>query len=122
MGDHHEHEAPEGENVILSANNDEFITSVEQGIQPDSLDYRSLLFWNVLGIVVVIGLIIFAVELQQHTSLERQRAVANSVEYIDITNLKNAQNEKLNSFGLNNAEDGIYHIPIDKAIENMVNE
>lgn len=122
MSDDHAHEAPQGENVILSANNDEFIASVEQGLQPDSMDYKKIFFWNVMGIITVIVLIIFAVEFQQHSTMEFQRSVANNAEYIDISNLRNAQTEKLNSFGLNDAENGVYHIPIEVAIEKMTEQ
>ena len=108
-----------GDDVTLETVDSSFAGAVNHGVNDDAMDYRTLFFWSGLGIatviVFVIGLIFFA----QFSFFNAQRTVSENSSYLEITEMRASQTEQLNSFGVVDLEDGVYHVPIDEAIKNI---
>ena len=108
-----------GEEVTLETQDSLFAGAVNHGVNDDTIDYGKLFFWSGIGIVTVI---VFVVALMYFAQFSFNNALMNasvSSTYMEITKLKADQNEQLNSFGVVDLEDGVYHIPIDEAIKKV---
>ena len=117
--DHDDH-APAGVDVEISSANDEFVVAVGEGVTNDSLPYSKLGMWITIGLTTVVALIVFASQLQEYMTLQKERRVSNASTYTEITRLQAEQNEQLNSFGVVDGDNGVYSVPIDSAINKML--
>lgn len=110
------------ESVLLSADNEKFYYDVEYGVTKDDLNFNKLIFWSslIVGLVIImsIGLVFFA----EYSLFDTQKQVSQSSPASQANELKFEQMQELNSFGIVDPENGIYRIPIDSAINKMVNE
>lgn len=105
--------------VSIKSEDDSFAHAVSHGVQDDSLNYKILFFWSGLGIVTVTFVVVALIYFAQWSVLEAQRNVSNTTSYLEITKLKADQEAELNSYGVVDLEKGVYHIPIDKAIDKI---
>ncbi len=114
-------EAKESDEVTLEVT-DDFAGSYEFGATPDKLNYGRLVFWSVFGTAVVLLMIVSIMYIYDYSfqSIQSQRS-AESI-YYDITELKERDQARLDSFGVVDLEEGIYHIPIDSAIARIVTD
>ncbi|MBO6523664.1 MAG: hypothetical protein JJ971_07570 [Balneolaceae bacterium] len=108
-----------GEEVTLETEDSSFARAVNHGVNDDSMDYGKLYFWSGLGTFAVIVFVVALMFFAQFSFLSAQRNASASSTYLEITKLKADQNEQLNSFGVVDLEDGVYHIPIDEAINKV---
>lgn len=106
--------------VSINSEDENFAHAVSHGVEDDSLNYSRLFFWSGLGVVTVTFFIVVLIFFAQYSVLEAQRTVSNTTSYLEITKLKADQEAELNSYGVVDLEKGIYHIPIDKAIDKIV--
>lgn len=109
------------EEVALDAS-ENFIASVNYGANFDNLNYRRLLFWSVFGIAVIVIFVQSIIFIYDYTQSSATQLSSEQSQFYDIDELKQNDQETLNSFGVVDAEAGIYRIPIDSAITQIANE
>jgi len=107
--------------VELEVTTEEFSDAIKFGASIDNLNMKRLTFWTIFGTFLVLIMVIGIVKVYDHTiSTTQQEASGKSIFY-DISELKQNDNEILNSFGVVDPDEGIYRIPIDSAISITVN-
>lgn len=109
------------EEVSLDASED-FIASVNYGANFDNLNYRRLTFWSIFGIAVIVIFVQSIIFIHEYTQSSAVQLRSEQSQFYNIEEIKKNDQETLNSFGIVNAEDGIYRIPIDSAITQIANE
>jgi hypothetical protein len=115
------HHGPEGEDYIVDVTDEDLFNSVKEGIQNDFMNYKMLTGWILIGIVTVIGLVIIATQLEGYTKFQKMMSAAGQTENLQVNQLEAEQQTRLNSYGVVDPDAGIYHVPIDSAINMMVN-
>ncbi len=101
---------------------EELRQNMDLGVTPDNLNYRQLFGLFFGGIFLVLVLILFAMELYRYWDFKTGMAAAVAAEYPDLQRLRAADAQTLGTFGVVDAEQGIYRIPVDSAITLMVDE
>lgn len=117
-----ETEMPEhkAEKVDVEITTEEVASSVGHGAMFDNLNYKRLVFWTVLGIVMLLIIVQSLMQLFEFNKRSLQdRVSADSGEFYPARKQKREAQKKINSFGVVNLEEGIYRIPIDSVINNM---
>lgn len=120
-------EEPEGngaekpsEVVNVEISDEEVASSIDHGVMFDDLNYNRLIFWSILGLVIVVIFVQSLLEMYQYnTQAVQERISAESGEYYQSAQLKKDARNQLNSFGVVNLEEGVYRMPIDSVIDNM---
>ncbi|SHE94259.1 hypothetical protein SAMN05443144_104156 [Fodinibius roseus] len=115
-----EKEKEESENLDLSISDEEVASAMEHGVMFDNLNYKRLVFWSVLGIILVIVFVQALFEMFQYNERALQdRVSAESGEFYQATQLKKKAEERITSFGIVNLEEGTYRMPVDSVINDM---
>jgi hypothetical protein len=118
----HADEAHAGEAHAGEAHTDEAEAHAElMGVEPESVDVRPLLF---AAIVMAVSVITIVLIVFQWSEIEFEHARINAIEmtgYPQERELDFQAREKLEQYGVVNRDSGVYRIPIDRAIELMVN-
>lgn len=112
-------EGAENETVDLEINSHEIQESVTQGVMSDDLNYRRLVSWTIVGVVIVA---IFAQMLIESYTLGKSvmpEQIAGEHAFYQVTRKKNQAQQQLSSFGVVDKKKGIYRVPIEMAIEKM---
>lgn len=109
------------EEVSLDAS-ENFIASVNYGANFDNLNYKRLTFWSIFGIAVIVIFVQSIMFIHDYTKSSAVQLRSEQSQFYNIDELKQNDQETLNSFGVVNAEEGIYRIPIDSAITQIANE
>lgn len=109
------------EEVALDAS-ENFIASVNYGANFDRLNYKRLTFWSVFGVAVIVIFVQSIIFIYDYTQSSATQLSSEQSQFYDIDELKQNDQETLNSFGVVDAEAGIYRIPIDSAITQIANE
>lgn len=113
----------EGDTDEYSLNvTDDFSKSVEFGATFDKLNYKRLTFWSVFGIAVILIMIVALMALHNYTTSSVSYQVSERSQFFNIEQIERDTQNRLNSFGVVDPEEGIYHVPVDTAISMMVNE
>jgi hypothetical protein len=110
------------EEVNVTADDQEFIRSVEQGVMSDDHDYKKLFFWTTFIISMVAIFLVALIELYDYSSYVLNEKTQEVATYTEIQELNAEGTKQLNSFGVANAEQNTYHIPIDSAIHIMAQD
>ena len=90
-------------------------------VEPESVDVKPLILAAIVMAVAVITIVIVVFEWSE---IEFEHARVNAVEltgYPQRREIELQATEKLDQYDVVNADSGIYRIPIDRAIELMVN-
>lgn len=110
------------ESVELEVKDSFLAESISKGVMEDKLNYERLIFWSVLGTVLLVIFVYALFEMfQYNTDVTRDRILENS-EFYEINQLKTQGEETLSTYGVVDLEEGIYRIPIDSAISDIANE
>ena len=112
----------EVDTMEVEVSDQDIADAVDTGVMLDRLNYNRLIFWTVLGIVLVILFVESLRQMVQFNEQLTQQQVSEQSEYYQVNQLKKEARDKLNSFGVVDVENGIYRIPIDSAINNMVEQ
>lgn len=110
------------EEVAVEVSDREIAESLDYGVMFDKLNIRRLVFWSVLGIVLVLVFVFSLREMYQYNRLVSQEAASANTEFYQANQQRRADTETLNSFGVVDMENGIYRIPIDSAINEMAED
>lgn len=113
--------AEEDEELTLESSQ-EFGKGFDAGVTPDTLNFGRLTFWSVFGSAVILLMIISIYFVYDYSfqAIDQQRS-SESI-YYDISDLKERERVKLDSFGVVSLDDGIYHMPIDSAIARIATD
>lgn len=93
--------------------------SISLGVMGDKLDYKKLTFWSILGIIFVIIFVQLLKEMYDQTTQINLNQVSAESQYYDVSEQNRQAEERLNSFGVVDIEQGIYRIPIDSVMNDM---
>ena len=92
------------------------------GVEEESVN-AGLVIGIVLGVVVIVtGLVVFAFTITEVTTRDTMESILADIEYPDLRETRAASAALLNKYETVNAEEGSFRIPIDRAIDLMVNE
>ncbi|MDZ7715850.1 MAG: hypothetical protein U5J95_06515 [Balneolaceae bacterium] len=109
----------EDETVDVEVTDPKIADSFSLGVMGDKMDYRKLVFWSTLGIILIVIFVIALVEMYQYnTQISRDR-ISEDSEYYEVNMLRKEADETLSSFGVVDLEEGVYRIPIDSVISEM---
>lgn len=111
----------EDEKVYLEAN-DAFIDSVSYGAVKDTLNYRRLTFWTVVGTIMLTTIVLSVIGIHGFTTGSAGQSQSESSQFYNLEMSRETDKATLESFGVVDPDAGIYRIPIDDAINNIVNE
>lgn len=112
----------EEETMEVNISDERVADSLGMGAMLDHHNYKRLIFWSVLGMVLFVIFVQALYELYQYDTQLIREEVAASSEYYQVRQLEDEALRQLESFGVVDPEEGIYHIPIDSAMERMVRE
>lgn len=93
--------------------------SVEHGVMLDQLNYKRLVWWSVLGTILVVIFVKALFEMYQYNERLTKENVSADSEYYQANQMKQEARDQLDSFGVVNLENGVYRIPIDSAISEI---
>lgn len=110
------------ESVDLEVEDPEVAHSISFGVMSDDLNYNRLTFWSVLGMSLVLIFVFALFEMFEYNTDVTQDRISEESEYYQINQLKTDGEETLSSYGVVDLEEGIYRIPIDSAMNEIVNE
>ncbi len=97
-------------------------SDVSYGVMHDTLNIKNLTFWSVLGIVIFGILLVGAFFMYHSNKMTFTEEASVRSEHRYVQQKKQSSQERLNSFGVVDEEQGIYHIPIDSAITLYLDE
>lgn len=109
----------EVQEVDVEITNQRVADSVEHGVMDDQLNYKRLVFWSVLGTILVLIFVKALYEMYQYNEQVTQERVSAESEYYQVNQLKDEAQQQLDSFGVVDLENNIYRIPIDSAINEI---
>lgn len=112
----------EEETMEVDISDERVADSLGMGAMLDHHNYKRLIFWSVLGLVLVVIFVQALYELYQYDTQLIREEVAASSEYYQVRQLEDEALQQLENFGVVDPDAGIYHIPIDSAMERMVRE
>lgn len=110
------------ESVDLEVQDPEVADSISFGVMSDDLNYKRLIFWSVLGMVLVLIFVIALFEMFEYNTDVTQSRISEQSEYYQINQMKMEGEETLSTYGVVDLEEGIYRIPIDSAMNDIINE
>ncbi|HKK46315.1 MAG TPA: hypothetical protein VJ964_12395 [Balneolaceae bacterium] len=116
----HPEEKQEEFDVVVS--DDKVADSLNMGVMLDKLNYKRLIFWSVLGVVLFVIFVRSLIAIYETDRQDLQQEVASQSQFHHITELKTEARDKINSFGVVNLDKGVYRIPIDSAINEMASD
>lgn len=118
----HGHHHAVGEDVNLKTEDEELAEAVEFGAHHDELNYKSLIGWSTFGTVLVIVIVVWLIQFSQDAYFDAQEQASFNSEDVDLQQLRAKDAETLSTFGVVDLEEGVYRIPIDKAIERIAED
>ena len=113
--------------ISINANNEASVETSDQelakaitvGVNEDTMDLNKLIFWSGLGVTLVAAVVVVWIFASQ-MFFEQSKANATATStYYAVEKLKEDANQHIQSYGVLDAEKGVYHIPVEKAIEKM---
>lgn len=109
--------------VSISTDSERFADSIRYGATHDILDMRKLTFWSLFGSGFVLLIIVALMAAYSLTTTETIRQVyEQSGDHYRIHQLHERDRQRLSGFGVVDAEEGVYHVPIERVFDRMVRE
>ena len=112
----------EDDDSITIETTDSYASSVEYGASFDTPDYKKIVFWSAFGSAVTLLIIVSVFYVHSYTTSSVADRTSQESQFYDIQQLQQRDAETLNSYGVVDPEEGVYRIPIDKAISEIANE
>jgi len=109
--------------VELSSESGEFIENIEYGVSHDWINMKRLAFWTSYGAGFVLLIIVALMATYTYTTEQTVRqAIEQSGNHYPVLELKERDTQKLSSFGVVDADQEIYRVPIELVIEQMARD
>ena len=106
----------------LEIHDEEVAHSIEYGVMEDKLNYRKLAFWTITGIVLFVVFVLSLVNIFDYNKFLTSEKLAQQAEYPEVKQLRENDRQRLNSFGVVDEENSVYHVPIDSAINHLARQ
>lgn len=97
-------------------------SDIDHGVKSDSVYMRRVLFWVIFGIIVFVVVLYGVYQMYVTNKFFFQERAGTAVEFREVNELNRQAQQQLQSAGELDGEEGIYHIPIDSAINIYVRE
>lgn len=105
------------QDVQLTGGDQDFAHSIDKGVTDDVLDIKKLTFWSIITVIYMIVMVYGGYQIYTYWGFKSKMDLAINAEYKELSS-KNAQDqEQLSTFGIVNADSGVYRIPIDTAFD-----
>ena len=113
--------------ISINANNEASVETSDQelakaitvGVNEDTMDLNKLIFWSGLGVTLVVAVVVVWIFASQ-MFFEQSKANATATStYYAVEKLTEDANHHIQSYGVLDAEKGVYHIPVEQAIEKI---
>jgi hypothetical protein len=121
MAEHQSYETPD-DPVEIEVGDQEVADSLEHGVMGDKLNYPRLLFWSLFGLFIFVLFVYALTGMYSYNTFVAQQEKDKTTKWTEVTKLRENDQQRLNSFGVINAEDGVYHMPIDSVINDMATQ
>ena len=109
------------ESVDVEVDNPDIAESVSYGVMHDDLNTSRLIFWSVLGMILVVIFVVGLMQMYEYNKSVTKERISEQSEYYQVKQLNEEAKETLSGFGVVDPEEGIYRIPIDSAINDIAN-
>ncbi|MDG5765973.1 hypothetical protein QA596_00750 [Balneolales bacterium ANBcel1] len=94
--------------------------SLGDGVSPDNINLRTVSFWIILGIVIVVITLFGVYNMFSYNQFLSSQQAAIDADYHELNERRAADHRMLNSFEVVDEEARRYRIPIDSAMTLMV--
>lgn len=108
--------------VDIEVGSKEMEASLEQGVMSDTLNYRRLVSWTVIGLIVITIFVQMLIEMFQINMSKSPEQVIGEDAFQQVTHKKREAKVRLSTFGVMNEEATTYRVPIDMVIEQMAED
>ncbi len=108
------------EEIVLDFSDSDVKESFSSGVMPDKFNYSILVGGLVFIVVLVLGMIGGVAELYNYYSYQINVETQQNLKYVEKETLLKASATRLSTTGIVDQAAGIYHIPVDKAMELLV--
>lgn len=105
------------EDIVLDINVPDVKEAFTKGVQPDWFDYRILGGGFVFIVTLILVLIFGTAQLYMWASNSVNQEVQSNLKYVDTAKIRLVDKTRLESTGIVDEKTGVYHIPIEKAID-----
>jgi|GEM_PF-2514700 len=95
---------------------------IELGVVPDRLNDGKLFRLFLAGILLVVGMVLFAAELYRYIDFKTSFQAAVAAQYPELQRLEAKHANELTTTAVLDSTSRIYRIPVDSAITLIVNE
>ena len=103
----------------VETSDQELAKAITVGVNEDTMDLNKLIFWSGLGVTLVAAIVVVWIFASQ-MFFEQSKANATATStYYAVEKLTEDANHHIQSYGVLDAEKGVYHIPVEQAIEKM---
>lgn len=109
----------EPETVTIDITDEKIAESVSLGAMFEDLNMRTIVFWSIVGFVLFNVFVTVLHEMYHRDEQLARDQVSATTEFYQVNQLINQQKKELSEFGVVDAENGIYRIPIDSVINEM---
>jgi hypothetical protein len=105
------------QDVQLTGGDNEFTHSIEKGVTDDVLNIKTLTFWSIITVIYMIVMVYGGYQIYTYWGFKSKMDLAINAEYKELNSKISADQEHLNTFGIVNADSGVYRIPIENAFD-----
>lgn len=102
--------------------NKELEDSVTYGVSHDNINLRTVSFWLVLGVVMVIIILFGVYNIYSYNQFLSSKQAAINSEYHELEDRRQRERQMLTAFELMDEESRRYRIPVDSAMTLMVRQ
>lgn len=122
-----EEEAPAAEpeqapEIDIDVGDSEIAEGFSYGVMKDRLNYRRLIFWSILGVILISIFVQALMEMNSYNIRITKENHAAQYDYSEVKRIKQQAREQLNSFGVVSLEENIFRIPVDSAISDIASD
>ena len=100
----------------VNKENQDLQKSIAFGVSEDNVDLKTVSFWIVLGIVLVIIILFGVYNMYNYNQFLSSQQAAIDAEYHGLNDMREREHRMLNTFELVDEENRRYRIPIDSAM------
>ena len=100
----------------VNKENQDLEKSITMGVSEDNVNLKTVSFWIVLGIVLVIIILFGVYNMYNYNKFLSTQQAAIDAEYHELNAMRERDHRMLNSFELVDEENRRYRIPIDSAM------
>lgn len=105
--------------VNIETTNEKFVASVKHGVEDESLQMGAITKWTLIGVAVVAFFIVTLLFIGKDVFMTSTANAGTTSTYKKVDDLNKEAETILTTYGVVDAEEGIYRIPIDEAINKI---